>query len=351
MMKYFNDFAASFSLGTTQVAHNMAVVPLFHPQTHDFTYLCLKDSLDKNLLEIKEVDQHGTVPTLIAINKGSAPILILDGEELAGGKQNRVLNTTILLKGKSQTTIPVSCTESGRWHFISPKFADSGVTMMATIRGRKARAVSANLQSKGRYESNQGEIWESIDELSRQAAVNSPSSAMKDVIEQKRIHLKEYLEAFSWEKNQKGLLVIINDQVVGFDYISSEKVLKKLYTKLIESYALEAYFHPVRSKRKAKDKASSKEASPKKESPKEKSAKEDTYHHQAAEFLNLVKNTPSRRFPSPGQGWDYRFQQDNLVGSALYWRKKIIHAAFFHLPSQRSTSPLAGPRERSRYRL
>ena len=40
---------------------------------------------------------------------------MLDGTELRGGKQTRVLNTTVLLGGRSETRIPVSCIEVGRW--------------------------------------------------------------------------------------------------------------------------------------------------------------------------------------------------------------------------------------------
>ena len=36
---------------------------------------------------------------------------MLAGEEPVGAKQNRILNTTILLKKHSETTIPVSCTK------------------------------------------------------------------------------------------------------------------------------------------------------------------------------------------------------------------------------------------------
>jgi hypothetical protein len=314
----------------------MAVVALSHHQNHDFTYICLKEALEKELLEIKEVDQHGAVPTLMAINKGSLPILILDGEELVGGKQNRVLNTTILLKEKSKTILPVSCTEQGRWRYTSKKFADSGVAMMATLRGRKTRSVSASLQRKRRYESDQQEIWASINELSRQAAVHSPSSAMRDVMEKKRTQLQDYLQAFSWVEEQKGLLVIVNDRVVGFDFISSTGVMKKLYPKLIESYASEAYFQQTLF-RQEKQTGSS---------PREK-----MYNQKARDFLEKIKKSPSRRFPSPGHGWDYRFQEEGLAGSALLWRRIIIHTAFFQIPPESKNNRMAGPGQRSRFRL
>jgi len=66
------------------------------------------------------------VPELAVVNDGDIHVLLLDGEELRGAKQNRMLNTTILLKPKSKTIIPVSCTEQGRWNYASAESATRG---------------------------------------------------------------------------------------------------------------------------------------------------------------------------------------------------------------------------------
>jgi len=58
-------------------------------------YLTLKEALEKRLLVIKEVSAQASVPELKVINNADLPVLLLDGEELAGAKQNRVLNTTM----------------------------------------------------------------------------------------------------------------------------------------------------------------------------------------------------------------------------------------------------------------
>ena len=52
-------------------------------------------------------------------------LLMLDGEELVGAKKNRVLNVTVLIAAQSDTVIPVSCVEQGRWSYWSQEFGSA----------------------------------------------------------------------------------------------------------------------------------------------------------------------------------------------------------------------------------
>ena len=71
--------------------------------------------------------------------------MLLDGEELVGVKQNRVLNTTVLVAARSQLTIPVSCVEQGRWQRRGERFAPGNASLYASLRARKAAWVSESL--------------------------------------------------------------------------------------------------------------------------------------------------------------------------------------------------------------
>jgi len=84
--------------------------------------LKLKETLIQNLLKITELNDSGAVPQLKVMKNAELPVLILDVEELMGAKQNRIVNTSILLKEKFKTIIPVCCVEQGRWSYTSKKF-------------------------------------------------------------------------------------------------------------------------------------------------------------------------------------------------------------------------------------
>ena len=107
-------------------------------------------------------------------------LLLLDGEELAGAKQNRVLNTTILVKEKSELVIPVSCTEQGRWSYQSAEFYNSENFLPLKIRSNKAAFMSKSLKESGNYHSDQGAIWDDIAEFSLKSGVDSATGAMGD---------------------------------------------------------------------------------------------------------------------------------------------------------------------------
>jgi hypothetical protein len=152
------NYLSKLEFGEMQVFKNMVVIPLLTSVNHGPEYICLGEALEQGVLSVTEVHEGGAVPELKVINRGDKPVLLLDGEELAGAKQNRVLNTTILVMVKSETIIPVSCTEHGRWDYATPAFAESGNVMSQNLRAMKAFSVNRTLKDGMTYRGNQGEV-------------------------------------------------------------------------------------------------------------------------------------------------------------------------------------------------
>src|SRR5208283_4748281 len=122
--------------------------------------------------------------------------------ELAGAKQNRVLNTSILLKEVSETKIPVSCTEQGRWSYASKSFSESGNIINYRTRSKKTQSVNCCLAASGAYHSDQGEVWDGIADLQAKACAQSPTSAMNDVFKAREDDLRQCDEIFKSLPNQ-----------------------------------------------------------------------------------------------------------------------------------------------------
>jgi hypothetical protein len=321
-------YLESLELGELQQFKNMAVFPIFTSVNHGPEYLTLKEALEKKFLTVTEMSHGGSVPELMAINKGDLPVLLLDGEELSGAKQNRVLNTTILLKEHSETVIPVSCTEHGRWSYTSAQFSDSDVIMSRNIRQRKAQTVTDSLRTDSQFRANQSQVWEDIHEMASEADVHSPTGSMRDVYQSREDMLDEYLNAFTLVPHQNGILVFTNGKAAGFDVVSLESACAALHPKLVKSYAMDAYLEV-------------------KKAPKEYQISPDKAHS----FLKEAAVSQEQKYQSIGHGWDYRYEGQSIVGSALVFDETVIHTAFFRAAESDKIGHMSGSRQRRGHRF
>src|SRR6476661_970132 len=182
-------------VGPGVTRHNLTIFPLFAEDVvHPAVYTPVGSALRAGSAKITEVSEGGSVPTLALENLTDIPVLIIDGEELLGARQNRISNLTILAPGKFTLPLPVSCVERGRWSYRSREFAESPDIMFSAARAKKSRSVSASLAMHGQRVSDQGSVWEDIDVLSSKLGFNSPTSAMQDVYESRGTSLDEYLK-------------------------------------------------------------------------------------------------------------------------------------------------------------
>jgi hypothetical protein len=153
------------SLQIAQAQHygNLTLLPLVAAETATQPYLTLDEALERHLARITELTESGVVPELRFDNLSDQRILLLDGEELVGAKQNRVLNITILVAGHAQIVIPVSCVERGRWHHLSREFHSAKRALYARARAAKMEQVSFSCAANGSRRSDQSAVWADIE--------------------------------------------------------------------------------------------------------------------------------------------------------------------------------------------
>lgn len=299
------------SPGKPRTAGALAFFPLFRDIPGTFPYLTLGEALERHVLVITEVSQGGSVPELAVENSGDTAVLLLDGEELRGAKQNRVLNTSILLAPKARYVVPVSCTEQGRWHYVSNTFEDSGYVMSRGARMEKNRSVSASLKEGRAHRSDQGAVWDAIRDLSARAGVFSSTGAQRDVFEAKRQDLVDVEREVPCREGQCGLLVFAAGKPVGFDALSLPSAYARLHGKLLKSYALENLLLGA-------------------DSP----AAEPSVD-EAGAFLESCATLPGEAFPGAGLGVECRFESAARTGFSLVYAEEAIHSAFFALPERK----------------
>jgi len=123
----------------------IVIAPLFPRQSPVAEYATLEDALPLGL-GIDEVSEAGVVPELAVTNPTDSNVLLYDGEELLGAKQNRILNITVLVAARSTTPIPVSCVEEGRWSRRSASFAAAPHAAHPELRRRKAHLLACGVR-------------------------------------------------------------------------------------------------------------------------------------------------------------------------------------------------------------
>jgi hypothetical protein len=72
---------------------------------------------------------------------------------------------------------------------------------------------------------------------------------------------------------------------------------------------------------------------------------------EAKSFLEEIKDSEEKKYPSTGQGLDYRFEGQDKVGSALVYLEKVIHLAFFELSKEERIGRMSGYKRRRGYRI
>ena len=314
-MQRIVDAVGGIRIGEAMVYRNLTIFPLFGSHARAADYLTLDEALEKKCSKITEVSEGGSVPELKFVNSGSQPVFLLDGEQLIGAKQNRVLNLSILVAAGKTLIVPVSCVEAGRWSRGTSHFSSDDSLHYAEGRARKMSYVSASMRTSGQRTSDQAKVWGDIREKSAKFRVFSETEAMSDIYEHQKASLKDYVSAFSVLEGQTGALFAIGERVAGLELFDSAETLRKLFPKLMRSYGLDALDH-ARSKRSRKEAR----CTPQK----------------ANEFLEKVAEAKAEEFPAVGEGLDIRLSGSKLTGAALFAEDRIIHLSAFTMENSKA---------------
>lgn len=305
MVQVIADYLKEAQIGERQEYKNLAVYHLVSGAASPLDYMTLDEALTAGLVEITEIDQGGSVPELKLANRSTRRVLILDGEELVGAKQNRVVNTTILVEAGTVTVLPVSCVEAGRWSYDTDHFRSEERVMAAEMRAMKMGQVHESVRDSCEFRSDQGAIWEEIDAKARRRKATSPSMAMSEIYEKERPALEEYVRQFRPVAGQVGAAFLINGRVAGLDSFDKPDTLAKVFKKLLASYALDAIdrFNPA--------------------------GKHEARREDAAEFLKRCLECDVDPYPSVALGTDCRLTSKRATGFALLVEQQVVHLSAF----------------------
>jgi hypothetical protein len=303
-MKTLAEEIAALIPGQLKTFQNLTIQPLLRqpPATVEPDYLLSEEAIAQGLARVTELD-GGSVPELQFENLGNRPVLLLDGEELIGAKQNRTLNLTILAPARKVTIIPVSCVEAGRWQMQSEHFKTADHVMYARGRAARARHVTASMRTNGSRRSDQGEVWADIDRMSSRMDAPSATHRMSAAYERHGLSIDRYVRAFSPEPMQAGVVFVIDGATAGIDLFDHPATMRRLFPKLLRSYALDAL-----------------DSGP---------AKPGAATLDAGAFLSLVGSARTCSESAIGIGKDIRIVGTEVSGGALWANDRYVHICAF----------------------
>lgn len=210
---------------------NLTIFPLTlrRPATAD-DHLVLDEAVARKQLAIEEAGAQGSVNTLEVENRGAQPVVLVAGELLLGGKQDRIVGRSLVLAPRSRTRVPVFCVEHGRW---------SGARSFVSA----AMMGHADLR-KTALEGDQGRVWSEVARSNERLGTTNPSdtyrAAARKLGGDAGPLAREMVAALARHRNVAGLAVAIDGEVVAVEWFGSPRLFERIREKLVASYAAQA---------------------------------------------------------------------------------------------------------------
>ena len=247
---------------------NLTIFPVVAASTHDTRgFLTLDEGLRSGQVEVTEagrvrplirggtqyVPSSDRVNNLVLVNNSDRALILLAGEIVTGGKQDRVVGKDRIIPAHSDPVdLGVFCVEPGRWSARaggSMKF-DSLAAPMAQPSVRK-RAMSDKDQQK---------VWNEVHKSAEAMAAAAPAAAgdlagtssyarvveneeVKRQVDSVAVPLERSYQGLIRElraRNAVGVVAAVNGEIIWADLFASPQLLEKYWPKLVRSYAAEA---------------------------------------------------------------------------------------------------------------
>ncbi len=297
----------NIGIGAPITYRNLHVFPVFGEPTRADDYVTLDAGVSSGAVKLTEVTDAGQVPVVKLASECDKPVFLLDGQELIGAMQDRVLNTSVLAPARGTVIVPVSCVEAARWDPETPEFAPAGHVHFAAARAQRVAQVTQSLVEDGEASSDQVDIWAAIDERARNLRIASPTRAHAALFSGAKTRLDKFVGAVRPLSGQTGAIFAVGREIAGIDIFDCAETLAACLPMLVRSAALDALVSPTGGPPSACD---------------------------VTRFVGRVRSARTLRFAGVGVGEDVRLCGPALAGGALVWGGRVVHLCAFDLTDE-----------------
>jgi len=195
----------------------------------DGNLISFSDALRQHKIVVKEMTSGGAdVSTLMVKNKSKDNVMLMSGEMVAGGKQDRVFGKTIIIPHKNKDYVQVFCVEKGRWDDRAKTFRHGGT---ADMRVRKQIDITQR----------QSKIWKQIDTVLTEKNKRNQTSAYMKAFEDANAEDTSYLRYFinrmkNSDSSYAGFIAITGNRIINAEIFAGTDLCLTAYIENIKSY-------------------------------------------------------------------------------------------------------------------
>jgi hypothetical protein len=229
------------------------------------------------------------VNTLMVANTADRPLLLLEGQLLEGGWQNRMVARSVIVAPNDDLAVGVACVEAGRW---------KGQRRHADSRRRAAVRVQASLRASG---DRQTEVWKRVSEYETRYGPNATSSFTEHA-DRAADDVTPLVRGFRPFPGQIGVVVAISGYPVSAELFDSPLTLAEQYQSIVAAAAMDAVGRPA----------------------------EVTPSRRVRRFIDLAMNVQLRRNASAGAGITFVGNTEGASISLLRWQGRDVHTSLLN---------------------
>lgn len=292
-----------------QKHQNLSIVQFLSSPSNSFEYISGSEAIKKGFVEVKEINEQGNVNKLHLINLSDKYIFFMDGDILTGAKQNRVLNSSVMIAPNSKINLPVSCIEQGRWRSVSNKFNPSNHISPQKLRAKKSQSVSLNLMAKQFYLADQSKVWQDVDNYYQIFDMSSNTMDLSELFTRKENDFEIFIKKFELNPNSNGISLFVNKKLLSIDLFNRTDIYQEYFPKILRASAIETF--------QLKEK--------------ENQITEAEATYKTLNLFDTLETIKYETYPGIGIGTEKRFNTENITGFELNFNNHLIHLTLLDL--------------------
>lgn len=232
----FKQMESQYTFKNLRIYMLRANETFLNPNRSIGNYTSLQEALKSKKIVVSEVN-GGTVNTLQFENISKDTIMILAGEIVTGGKQDRVIGQDVLLLPKSgKVNVSVFCVEHGRWTPKETGYQFNGYYGVSNNSVRKQAVVSKD----------QGQVWEKVADMNKKNKTETSTGTYSqlhtsdELTKELPLYMKHFEKLITSDSNYIGFVAVTGDTIISCDLFANHKLFKKQAPQLLKSAAVEA---------------------------------------------------------------------------------------------------------------